>query len=93
MIVIRVELWPGGDETRAEDLGTARIVNTVAASVASGGELGDYRVELLKGARYSRRAGEIWKACTVTGFPRRGLGPWDLLFRGLRDLVGYRNRP
>ena len=92
MIVIKIELWPGGDERCKQDLGSARITNTVDATVKSAGEIGDYRVELLKGARYSlRAAGSVWKTCVVSGFPRKGLGPWDLLYRALRDLVGYRN--
>lgn len=91
MIVIKVELWKGGDPTRVEDLGSARITNTGDTSSNTAGAIGDYRVELLTGARYSRTPGRIWKFGTVTGFPRQGLGPWDLLYRALRDLVGYRN--
>lgn len=90
MIVIRVELWPCGDRSRAQDLGEARITNT-APTLFGDRSLGDYRVELLKGARYSRRPGEIWRWCTVRAFPRRALGPWDLLHRALGQMLGGRN--
>jgi len=92
MIVIKVELWKGGDPSKVEDLGRATITNDGHASANTAGEIGDYRVKLFKGARYSRRPNEEWKACTVSGFPRQGLGPWDLLYRALRDLVGFRNQ-
>ena len=38
-------------------------------------------------------AGRKWKHCTLTGFPRKRLLAWDLLFRALRTLVGRRNFP
>jgi hypothetical protein len=91
MIVVKIELWPGGDEGRKQDLGTAQIANAVTSTLATAGELGDYTIELHKGRKYSTRGG-VWKAGRVNGFPRLRLGPWDLLFRALRDMVGYRNR-
>lgn len=90
MIVIRMELWPKGAESLKRDLGVAHIVN-----VGGDGDLGNYEVTLFKAAEYSPKgAGGIWRRGVVTGFPRSSKqhGPWDLLFRALKGIVGPRNR-
>lgn len=88
MIVVKLELWPGGDESRKEDLGTAQVVNTAVSSP----DMGSYDVRLLKGAKYSRHAGDIWKQGTVLRFPRLSehWGPWELLALALEATVGRR---
>ena len=87
MIVVRLELWPQGDASKAQDLGTATIA--LAGGTA---ERGDYEVRLLKGRRYAKRAG-VWRKGRVRGFPRRSRrhGPWDLLYRALAATVRDRN--
>jgi len=81
MIVVRVELWPQGDQERASIMGVAMIEN-----VGGDRDFGEYRVHL------SKFGGEgIWKRGKVSGFQRRRLGPWDLLFLALRNIVGARN--
>lgn len=100
MIVIRLEMWPKGDHTRARSLGVATITN-----VGGNLKIGEYEATLFKSAEYSDRAEkrpihemltkpkshEIWRKGKVSGFPRLKLGPWDLLFRVLRALVAGRN--
>jgi hypothetical protein len=83
MIVVRVELWPFGNQARAIPLGTATITND-----GSGGlHVGNYNAEFSKrGAKAS-----TWKSSRVEGFPRKRLGAWDLLYRALRSAVGGRN--
>lgn len=87
MIVVKVELWPGGDPKRARDLGTATIANVSAL-----GEHSDYEVRLLKGAEYSNRPGTLYKAGKVISFPRtdKRWGPWELLALALEATVGDR---
>lgn len=87
MIVIKVELWPGGDESRAEDLGKAIITN-----VSGLADISAYEARLLKGAKYSRRPGEVYKVGRVDAFPRadRRWGPWELLALALEATVGSR---
>jgi hypothetical protein len=88
MLVIKIELWPLGDQSQARLLGEGRICN-------EGGtfERGDYSVNLLKSPEYARstNVGKSWRKGSVTGFPRRRLGPWDLLLRALVSAVGRRN--
>lgn len=107
MIVIRMELWPGGDKSRAEHLGTATIANVnrmddmrhignyeylvMEHSQSAEGDL----VEVFPESRFnlSQRgsAKKKWKSGGVAGFPRLKLGAWDLLYRVLQSAVGNRN--
>ena len=83
MIVIRVEMWPQGDKTRAVEFGRAYITNQATTTQASGGALGDYAVVL--------QSLQAWKRGVVTGFNRRTRGAWDLLLLALQNTIGNRN--
>lgn len=54
MLVIRIELWPKGDERRAREIGRGLIAN-----VGGTDQVGDYEVRLLKSAEYATMADEI----------------------------------
>lgn len=87
MIVVKLEMWPSGDESRKVDLGTAHIANLSGLA-----DLSAYSVRLLKGAAYSRRPGETYRSGRVPAFPRRDKrwGPWELLALALEATVGDR---
>lgn len=81
MIVCKLEMWPGGDARRAYPLGTVEIAN-----VGGTESRGDYDVRL------HRRDGRgIWRRASVSGFPRKALGAYDLLMRALANAIGPRN--
>ncbi len=82
MIVVTIELWPHGDESKKKHLGTAKIANDGRGTLTEG----DYDVVLSK----TGRPNQTWRKGRVTEFPRRRLGPWDLLYRALRNTVGDR---
>jgi hypothetical protein len=86
MIVIRLEMWPGGREENKYELGTGTITNVGTGTE----ERGQYRIQLLKCARYAKTAG-VWKRGVVLNFPRQRLGPWDLLLRCLIACCGDRS--
>lgn len=100
MIIIRLEMWPRGDHTRARSLGVATVAN-----MGGDAKVGHYEAILFKAPEYSKhaetrplhemltrpKAKEIWKKAYVEGFPRLRLGPWDLLFRALGAMVARRN--
>jgi hypothetical protein len=99
MIVVKLEMWPKGDPTKARSLGVATISN-VGGTTSSG----DYEAVLLKSEEYTRgplrpledrirdpKVSEIWRKGQIYGFDRVKLGPWDLLFRALGGLVSNRN--
>lgn len=74
MIVVKLELWPGGDEQRKRSLGTAFIVNDGTGDA----RYGNYRVMLGR-----MRDGTIpWRIGRVFHWNRRG-SPWDLLVKAI----------
>ena len=83
MVVVTVDLWPGGQQERAQPLGRAEIAND--GTGAQG--VGHYRVRLFQKGKARR----VWRTTRVTDFPRKRLGAWDLLCRALMQLVGDRN--
>ena len=89
MIVIRIEMWPQGDKTRAVEFGRAYITNQATTTQVSGGSLGDYAV-VLHGGVYGKSL-QVWKRGVVTGFNRRTRGAWDLLLLALQNTIGNRN--
>jgi hypothetical protein len=78
MIVVKIFLWPFGNEEREQQLGEVRIHNDCTGTKTTG----NYGVKLMKSMKYAKLPG-IWKSGHVTGFPRLILGPYDLLYRAL----------
>jgi hypothetical protein len=83
-VVVKIEMWPGGDPDKKYDLGHVVICN-----VGGTDEFGDYDVALFKSATYARKAGK-WRTGKVKRFRRR-LGPYDLLLRALIACIGGRS--
>lgn len=91
VIVVKVELWPRGDQKRARNLGVAEIENDGTGTAARG----NYCVRLFK---FGERADgspsrAVWREGRIEGFDRAKRGGWDLLFLALRALVGGRRNP
>lgn len=87
MIVVRVELWPGGRKAEARLLGTATITNDGTGTP----ELGNYDVALSHSGRYVGRPG-AWKRGRVERHPRERLSPYHLVLRALEAALGVRPR-
>lgn len=83
-MVIRIELWPKGDEARKREIGVAHIANTGASPDPN---IGHYTVKLFKSLEYAKREG-IWKRGRVMNFPRLKYGTWDLLLLALLASLG-----
>jgi hypothetical protein len=83
MLRVTIELLPLGDETRKRTLGTIDIANDGTGTF----ERGNYMVRL---GKFGGRG--VWRRGAVTQFPRRSMGPYDLLLRALVATVGDRNR-
>lgn len=82
MLVVKIELWPGGVEEEAQPLGMMQIINDGTGSYGRG----NYDTRILKWDSTGS-----WKEGRVEGFPRAKFSPWDLAFRALRSMIGYRN--
>ena len=66
MLVVRIELWPGGCESRKRTLATGTITNLGTGSKTRGNYFADLR----------DAAGRPWRHGTVTDFPRKRLLAW-----------------
>lgn len=85
MIVCKLELWPGGVESRARRLGEIRITNDFATTLDSTGKRGTYNVEIFK-----KRA-TLWKKLTLRNFPRLSYHPWNMIREILNDAAEGNN--
>ncbi len=78
MIVIKIELWPKGFESKARELGRMYVTNT-------GGQhddnRGNYHVRLFrKGSNKVQREGH------VDNFPRKSYSVWRLVSRAIKSV-------
>ena len=92
MLRITIELLPHGSEKHKKPLGMATITNDGTGSES----FGNYNVKLYTWheppLKYLVQLTRTWKTGRVELFPRKTRGPWDLLYRALRDIVGERNK-
>lgn len=84
MIVLKLEMWPQGDQKRAYTLATA--VASLDPKTAHTNTSRSYNWRL---SRLGNKG--TWKSGKVDGHNKNLRGPWDLLYRILRDAVGSRN--
>ena len=80
MLVVKIELH-SAVTGEIKTVATGTICNTGTGSPTQG----NYRIDLRDAA------GRLWKRGYIEGFPRKRLLAWDLMYRGLRKLVGNRN--
>jgi len=82
MLVIKIELWPGGVAARARNMGTMFICN-----VGGTKQSGNYEVMLAKWGKPT----VPWRVGVVRGFPRLSGSPWDLMKRAIVAASDHRN--
>lgn len=80
MIVCKLELWPGGDESAAEHLGTIEIRNLVYQTAVSQGKRGTYAFKVFK-----KRKKEPSHEGVIFSFPRKSKHPWNLVMEILNN--------
>lgn len=90
MIVVKVEMWPGGDGRKAYEFARAYIANEAVTTQQTGGKLGDYSVKLYGGVsgRLVNLARPPWRVGTVSSFNRSVLGAWHLIYLALKETLG-----
>ncbi len=77
MVVVKIEMWPHGDESKAYPLGQINIANDDTGTESSG----NYKAELLHAGRYWGKPG-AYRTGQIKGFPR-ALSPYHLIARVL----------
>lgn len=87
MLVIKLELWPQGDQAKARPMGEIRIANDGSGTP----EKGNYRVELSHSGMYVGKRG-VYRRGRVEGFPRRA-SVYEILRRALESALRRGGRP
>lgn len=85
MIVVRLEMWPKGDESRKREIGRAFVYN-------DGGSLrrGNYEVRVCRKNRFDHVPGDVptddgfARTGRVENYPRLSYNVWRLILRALR---------
>lgn len=81
MVVVKLEVWPHGDQSKAYPLGEIQIAND-----GTGNEVaGNYEVLAKHAGMYYGKRPEPFKRGRVTGFHRK-LSPYRLLCRALQAI-------
>jgi len=95
LIVVKIEQWPDGsdiEDPRERMRPHTDIAWAVMDNDKTGTEeAGNYDVRLYDPPPYNPWAGAVVKG-KITGFPRKRLGAWDLLYEALTPLVQEADR-
>lgn len=81
MIVVYIELWPGGDEEKKRLLGSLILTNDGTGTKKEG----NYKVVASHAGIFFGKRKEPFKTGRVTGFVRK-LSPYRLVCRALRAI-------
>lgn len=87
MIVVKIELWPHGDETKKYDIGYAVIALN---AVSKDRKIGNYDVALSHSGTYFNKDG-IWKSGEVIGH-NRGDSPYHLIAKALESALSNKKK-
>lgn len=81
MIVVTIELWPGGDKEKRRPLGVLTITNDGTGNEKEG----NYRGAASHAGKFFGKGRGVYKEGVVRGF-KRILSPYRLLFRMLKAM-------
>jgi hypothetical protein len=79
MLYVRIEIWPLGSKDHKRLLGEGQISNMGKGTSTKA----DYEFKLSKFGGFGPKGGNVWKKGVLLNFPRKKLGPWDLLKRAI----------
>jgi hypothetical protein len=86
VIVVRIEMWPKGNEERRRELGRTYIYNAGGSAAR-----GDYEVRVCRKRKFETnvenlRAGKgFTRTARIEGYPRLAYNVWRLVLRALRE--------
>lgn len=79
MVVVKIELWPNGDETKSKPLGIMTMSNDGTGS----NKYGNYSVQLSHAGMFFGKRKEPWKSGKVKNFLRTA-SPYHLVSKALK---------
>jgi hypothetical protein len=91
MIVVKVEMWPLGNEKKAQELSRAYISNDGVTSRETGGAFGSYDARFMQSIYFDPK--KVWKKGRAECVHRARRGVWDILYLCLKSIgMEGRNR-
>lgn len=84
MIVVKVEIWPKGDEKSARELTRAYIANDVVTSIRTKGSYGSYNADFMQSAQFNPK--KVWKKGRAENVHRTKRGVWDIIYLCLKSI-------
>lgn len=81
MIVVKVELWPGGREERKREIGRMTLANDCRTTITDPNR-GSYNVKLMRRGTTDK----VQKTTRVEDYPRKSYPVWELVRRALDRL-------
>jgi hypothetical protein len=87
MIVVKLEMWPHGDETKKRELGRTYIFNDGTGSVTRG----NYEARVCRKNKFEVKTEDLRPGTgfarkgQVTNYPRMSYNVWRLILRALRS--------
>lgn len=84
MLVVKLEMWPNGDEAQAREIGRTYIYNDGGST-----EIGDYGVRVCHEGQFSFEPWTVHlskafaRSARVLSYPRLSLDVWRLVLRSL----------
>ncbi len=79
MIVVKIELWPKGIESKAREIGRMHLINQFTKTVTNP-KLGDYCVQVMRRGTTDK----VTREGTVFNYPRHSYNIWRLIARALK---------
>lgn len=81
MLVVHLEVWPGGDSTKRRKIGQINITNDGTGTE----EVGNYNISASHAGKYYGTNPKPYKIGKLAGF-NRSLSPYRLLSRALKAI-------
>lgn len=84
MLVIKIELWPFGEEEKSKEIARAFICNDGETSKKTRGIFGSYDAKFMQSDRYNPK--KVWKKGRAENIHRTKRGVWDILYLCLKSI-------
>lgn len=82
MIVVKIELWPLGDESRSQEIGRMEIANDATKTYKTGGNRGDYAVSLMRRGTIDK----VQRVGRVEDHARNSITVWNLIHKAIKSV-------
>ncbi len=90
MIVVKVEMWPLGNEKKAYELSRAYIRNDAKTTIKTKGDYGSYNADFMQSVKFNPK--KVWRKGRAEHIHRSRRGVWDILYVCLESAgLGKRN--